>query len=181
MKYQVILADPPWDYYGSTDNMGDAAKHYLLMKNEDIFAMPIRDTFLDNPGVMFLWATCPKLDVAIDTLKKWGLHYRGVAFVWVKTTLQGIPIKATGVRPSFVKPLVELVLIGSTDKKGRTLPLSSESVVQTIFAPRAEHSRKPKEVFEKISLMYPNVKKLEMFARGKAHDSTWSVWGNEAK
>jgi N6-adenosine-specific RNA methylase IME4 len=98
--------------------------------------------------------------------------------VWVKTRLDGTPIGAQGVRPSTVKPLTEFVLVGSTERLGRPLPLADESIRQTVFAPRGEHSRKPLEVQERIELMYPNATKLEMFSRPPLREG-WDHWGNE--
>ena len=86
-------------------------------------------------------------------------------------------MKAAGIRPSIVKPLTELVLGFSTERTGRPLPLASESVVQTVFAPRREHSRKPAEVAKRIEMLYPNASKLEMFARETREG--WESWGNE--
>ena len=84
---------------------------------------------------------------------------------------------AAGVRPYIVKPLTELVLGFSNKRTGRPLPLASESVVQTVFAPKREHSRKPDEVAERIEALYPNASKLEMFARTTR--SGWDVFGND--
>lgn len=149
------------------------------MRNREIYDLSMLD-YLDDPGVLFLWATCPKLDVAVTAIQTWGLHYRGVAFVWVKTTRAGVPIRAQGVRPSVVKPLVELVLVASTEKTGRPLPIADEGVVQTILAPKGLHSEKPREVFRRINSLYPDLPKLEMFARAEPYDGTWSVHGDEA-
>lgn len=57
------------------------------------------------------------------------------------------------------------------------MPLASESVVQTVFAPRRQHSRKPDEVVERIEELYPNAAKLEMFARESREG--WAAFGNE--
>ena len=84
---------------------------------------------------------------------------------------------AAGVRPSIVKPITELVLGFSNKRTGRPLPLASESVVQTVFAPRREHSRKPDEVAHRIEELYPNATKLEMFARETREG--WAAFGNE--
>ena len=163
-RYSVVLSDPPWDHYGTPTKDAAAGKHYDLIPDERMLDLRI-DAFLDKPGVLFLWATCPRLDFAIDCIASWGLHYRGVAFVWVKTRQDGVPIRAQGVRPGITKPLTELVLAASNVRRGRPLPLSNEAIVQTVFAPKREHSQKPDEVQERIELMYPGVKKLELFAR----------------
>lgn len=175
-KYDVVYADPPWDHYGSPTKWAAAGKEYPLMKDEEILAFPMK-SYLADKGVLFLWATCPRLDFAITCIESWGLKYRGVGFVWVKTKKDGTPIGAQGVRPSIVKPLTELVLCASSVARGRPMPLGSESVCQTVFAPREEHSKKPNEVRERIELLYPSAAKIELFARETYPD--WDAWGNE--
>ena len=165
--------------------MGAAGKEYILMDDASIIAANPTH-LLSKPGVLFMWATCPRLDFAVDVGRKWGLHYRGVAFVWIKTTKAGIPFEATGVRPSITKPLIELVLAFSTEPKGRPLPLDSEAVTQTVFVPeepspvfcpREGHSVKPDEVQRRIDALYPQARKLEMYARRMYPG--WSSHGNE--
>lgn len=176
MTFDVIYADPPWSYSGQQDKWGAAAKFYDTMTDEDIYNLPVNDLLAER-GVVFLWATGPKLHLAMEAIKRWGLHYRGVAFVWVKTRKDGVPLRAMGVRPSIVKPITEFVLAASKVKEGRPMPLSSEKVVQTVFAPRREHSRKPDEVRDRIEELYPGARKLEMFARTTTEG--WEVHGNE--
>lgn len=176
-KYDVILADPPWSYYGQQDKWGAAAKFYPTMSDEELRRLPIQ-VCLKKRSVVFLWATSPRLDAAIGLLHAWDLFYRGVAFVWVKTKRDGCtPIGAQGVRPSIVKPTTEFVLAASTVETGRPLPLASEAVSQVVLAPRAEHSRKPDEVHRRIEQLYPATSKLELFARRRVVG--WDVWGNE--
>ena len=61
--------------------------------------LPVRDLLADR-AVVFVWTTSAKLPDALELLSAWKLTYRGIAFVWVKTTLAGVPIGAQGVRPS---------------------------------------------------------------------------------
>lgn len=174
--YDVILLDPPWSYTGQQDKWGAAAKFYTLMTPEEIIEIPVWE-ILNPSSVLFIWATGPKLHHAIQVIEAWDLYYRGVAFVWVKTTKKGVPIGAQGVRPSIVKPLTEFVLAASKVKEGRPLSLSSEAVVQTVLAPKMEHSRKPEEVQDRIEMLYPDASRLEMFARRQREG--WDVWGDE--
>ena len=176
--YDVVLADPPWSYYGAPDKWGAAAKFYPTMPTSEIADLPIAD-LLARRAVVFVWTTSSQLPEALDVLSAWKLYYRGIAFVWVKTTLAGVPIKAQGVRPSITKPLTELVVAGSTVARGRPLPLSDEGVCQTVFALKAEHSAKPDAVQERIEAMYPNVRKLELFARRRR--AGWDAWGDEVQ
>ena len=178
MTYDVVVADPPWPYYGTTTGWGDAAKFYPLMADDEIYNLPIRD-WMNPRSILFLWVTCPKLDLAMHAIERWRLKYRGVAFVWVKTKQDGTPIGAQGVRPSITKPLTELVLAASQTALGRPLSLSDESVCQTVFAPKGAHSAKPEAVQERIERMYPLCSKMELFARGRGRPG-WDVWGDEA-
>jgi N6-adenosine-specific RNA methylase IME4 len=177
-QYDVVLMDPPW-WYGDNQagKMGAAENHYPTMRDEDLMALDVR-SLLHKNSVVFIWATSPRLDFAIDLLRHWGLSYRGVAFTWVKTKKDGLtPIGAQGVRPSIVKPTTEFVLAASLVTKGRPRPVADEGVRHVVLAPRTEHSRKPDEVHRRIEALYPEATKLEMFAR-RSMDG-WDVWGNE--
>lgn len=176
--WDVILADPPWSYYGLGTKWAAAAKEYDCMADGALTELPMADLLAKN-GVLFLWATGPRLDIAMRCIASWGLHYRGMAFVWVKTRKDGItPVGAQGVRPSIVKPTTEFVLAASKQATGRPMPLADESVRQVVLAPKREHSRKPDEVIERIEKLYPNATKLEMFCRGVPAPG-WDGWGDE--
>jgi len=175
-KFDVILLDPPWSHYGQQNKWGAAAKFYSLMSDDDLRAMPVA-RLAKRETVVFCWATCPRLDFAIDLLRHWGFHYRGVAFTWVKTTKAGRPIGARGVRPSIVKPTTELVLAASMTAKGRPMPIADEGVPQVVLAPTTRHSEKPKEVYCRIERLYPRAAKLELFARGRRPG--WEAWGDD--
>jgi len=175
--FDVIICDPPWDYYGSKDKMGAAGKHYNLMKDEELSRLAVKN-IMAKPSVLFMWTTSSALQRSINLMNDWGLFYRGIAFVWVKTSKSGCPIGAQGVRPSITKPLTELVIVGSTVEKGRPLPLADEGVQQTVFAPRGRHSEKPEIVQDRITSLYPTARKAELFARRPRNG--WVCWGNEA-
>lgn len=179
MTYEVVLLDPPWSYHGQQDKWGAAAKFYPTMTDEELLAFSRPAEILARRGVMFMWATGPRLDFACRLIQTWGLHFRGVAFVWVKTRQDGItPVGAQGVRPSVVKPTTEFVLAASHQAKGRPLPLADESIRQVVLAPKGEHSAKPVEVMERIEAMYPEASKIELFARSAREG--WDRWGLEA-
>jgi N6-adenosine-specific RNA methylase IME4 len=176
--YDVVVADPPWYYWGSETKDAAAGKHYRLMSDADLAAMPVRAKCREQ-AVLFMWATCPRLDAALKLMDQWGFHYRGVAFVWVKTSVTGRVIHGQGVRPTVVKPTTEMVLVGSTNPRHRPLPLADESVGQVILAPRARHSEKPLEARRRIEqLFHPDVRRLEMFARGGTVEG-WDRFGND--
>ncbi len=176
--YDVVLMDPPWEYSNSKPgDMGAAINHYPTMTDQELRDLDVA-ALLSRQSVVFMWATAPRLDFAIDLLRHWGLAYRGVAFVWVKTRKDGVtPIGAQGVRPSIVKPTTEYVLAASVVKKGRPRPLADESVPHVVLAAKTGHSRKPDEVHRRIERLYPDASKIELFARREMDG--WTVWGNE--
>lgn len=180
--FEIVYCDPPWNYYGDPDKPQAAGKHYPLMRDKDLLDLPVNKIVAKN-SVIFMWATGPRLDFAIELLKHWGFNYRGVAFIWVKTTQAGKIIGGQGVRPTFVKPTTEFVLVGSTKRKGRPFPLLTEAMhqVQLAARPGGVHSRKPKQ-FRKliVKLLGKGRKRIELFARG-ASANGWSAWGNEVE
>lgn len=113
---------------------------------------------------------------ALHLLEKWGFKYATVGFTWIKLTQDGSrPVYGTG---AYTASNTELCIIatrgtGMTPKAwdGRRMTPS------VIHSPRREHSRKPDELFASIDEMYPNAKKIELFARRPREG--WHVWGNE--
>jgi len=57
-------------------------------------------------------------------------------------------------------------------------PLPAQRPASVIHAARREHSRKPEEAYELIEAMYPELPKIELFARSRR--SGWAAWGNQA-
>ena len=162
--YKIVLCDPPWPYTGDPNKMAAAGKHYDLMSMEDLEAMPVKD-ICHKKAACFMWATGPRLHNAVDLMRSWGFHYRGVAWVWVKTRKDGQIMGPAGVPPTFVKPITEFVLAGSTNKVGRPFPIQTSKMEQVILAPRGKHSEKPSEVHEKIVELSGDIPRIELFAR----------------
>jgi ParB-like chromosome segregation protein Spo0J len=57
-------------------------------------------------------------------------------------------------------------------------PSPANRPCSVIDAPRREHSRKPDEGYELVEAMYPELPRLELFARNTRPG--WAAWGNEA-
>lgn len=169
-KYDVILMDPPWDYGAAT------CVDYETLTMEELKLIPTRQMLWPN-GLLFLWATSPKLKRAMELLDAWNMEFRGVAFVWVKTRKDGVPFAGRGMNPTVTKPNCEFVLVASKTKYGRPMPLASLTVPQTIMSPPRESGRKPAFIKDWIEEMYPKSKRLEMFARQTYPG--WDAWGNE--
>jgi N6-adenosine-specific RNA methylase IME4 len=180
MKYDVIYADPPWSYNSrkagaerkdKTKFGGGAEKHYPLMTDTEILAMrPMVDNWTATNCALFLWATCPRIDSAIDVLKGWGFRYCTVAFVWVKRTAANGLIYNPGY---YTASNAEVVLLGCRGSMRPDKPM----IQQVVEAPRRAHSQKPDEVRRRIEAMYPGALRLELFARTVSPG--WDAWGNE--
>jgi N6-adenosine-specific RNA methylase IME4 len=58
-KYQIIYADPPWNY-SDRGCQGTMANHYNGMDIKDICKLPIQK-ITDENAILFLWVTYPML------------------------------------------------------------------------------------------------------------------------
>lgn len=179
-KYQVILADPPVWYSNrktggerkdKTKFGGGARKYYPLMRDTELIAMrPFIDSLADENCALFMWSFMPRLDFQIELLKSWGFRYVTVAFTWVKYRKDFIqPIYGPGY---YTASNTELVLLGIRGK----MPPHTKMIESVVRHPRMEHSRKP-EIHHQIFKMYPNARKIELFARRPVPG--WDSWGNE--
>ena len=175
-KYDLIYCDPPWSYFGDPNKNAAAGKHYNLMSQEELGNLDVK-SLLNKKGMVLMWATCPRLHFAIQLIEKWGLHYRGVAFVWVKTRKDGTIINGQGVPPTFTKPTTEMLLLATTKKTGRPIPLRRFNTPQVVLCPRGKHSEKPEVFRQEIeSTLDPNIDKLEIFGRKLIQG--WDVIGD---
>jgi len=162
--YPIILADPAWHYtFGNEER--NIQINYPTMSHQDICALPV-SKLATKDALLFLWATSPKLHEAMDVLKAWQFDYKTCA-VWVKNR----PI--TGY---YFRQQHELLLIG-TKGNGIPTPRPENRPVSIIPGLVREHSRKPDELYEIIEKMYPELKKIELFARNRREG--WTAWGNE--
>lgn len=176
--YDVILADPPWPYYGNPNKDAAAGKHYDLMSMDELEALPVM-RLAAKKAWLFLWATPARLHLATRLMRAWGFHYRNVAYVWRKTKQDGEPISdRQGIRPTYTKTAwIEFLLLGTTKLTGRMTPLSDESHPSEILASREAHSKKPDVFQELIEQQLGNVTKIELFARRVRPG--WDAWGDE--
>ncbi len=171
-KYAVIYADPPWDYQGQLQHAGigsadtgGAVRHYPTVKLSELKKLDI-PSIAEDDCLLFMWATNPHLDQAVELGKSWGFSWATVAFVWDKER----------VNPGFYTlSQCELCLVF---KRGRIpAPRGARNVRQMVRARRAAHSEKPDEVRERIEEMFPSQTKIELFARKKVEG--WNSWGLE--
>lgn len=173
-KYQIILADPPYEYTnsGSTKNSrGNAKQFYKTMPINEIKNLLVND-IADQNCFLFLWTTYPQLQNGLDVVKAWGFNFKTVAFTWIKKTVNMNDFVGMGF---YTRANPEIVLLGL---KGKPKPIN-HTIRNLIYSQIQEHSRKPDIVREKIVKLCGDLPRIELFARTKVHG--WDVWGNDEK
>ncbi|WP_231911579.1 MT-A70 family methyltransferase [Candidatus Nitrosocaldus cavascurensis] len=165
IRYNVILADPPWQYeFGLR---GNADQHYPCLTLEEI-----AEVFREHehefayPCILFLWSTAPKLKEALMLIDMLNFEYK-TNMVWVKDRIGN---------GYYVRSQHELLLI-AVKGKDMPIPLEHDRPSSVIIAERGEHSRKPAIVYEIIERMYPNCSYMELFARHRREG--WKSYGLE--
>ena len=164
--YGVLLVDPPWRFepWSRETGMDRAAdNHYPTMTIDEIKALAVPAA---PDCILYMWATGPMLDTAIDVVRAWGFSHN-TAQIWDKGQL------GLGYR---VRAEAEILLIATRGKVPAPAPGTQPR--QIIRAPRGRHSEKPDKFADEIARLYPTTPKLEMFARKPR--AGWDTWGNEA-
>ena len=101
----------------------------------------------------------------MKVIAAWGFRYVS-QMVWVKDKI-GLGV--------FFRTKHETLIFAM---KGRVpAPPPKDRPPSVLFAPRRKHSQKPDEVYEMIEKMYPELPKIELFARNAALG--WDAWGNQ--
>lgn len=181
-KFDIIYADPPWDYNGKLQFdksskdvesidlsknifISSALFKYPTLKTSELMKLPVQEIAKDD-CLLFMWTSNPHLAQAIELGKAWGFEYRTVAFVWDKMNHNP---------GQYTLSNCELCLVF---KRGRIpTPRGARNIQQLVRSPRKEHSEKPIEVMRAIEKMFPTQECIELFARRKTKG--WDAWGLE--
>jgi len=173
----IIYIDPPWQYNDRKKERKDgkqpkfgigAGNHYDCMSTRDISRIPVEQICKKN-SALFLWATYPMLQNALDVMKAWGFRYINV-FNWRKLNKQGGSFFGVGY---YMKSNEELLMMGV---KGKMKPIVNNisQVIETTH-PRYldwRHSRKPEEFRDAINRLFgSHLTRVELFARKHSDES----------
>lgn len=172
--YNLLYVDPPWQQRkGGTKsvrpNSSGKELDYQTCSLEEIEDhLRTADSHTSENAVLFLWTIDKYLFEAQALAEKLGykLHAR---MIWNKVT--GIPAAFT------VRFGHEYLLYMY---KGKLTPVATEQrgKIHTVFTEKVtKHSKKPTAAYEIIESLYPDLKKLEMYARNTRQG--WDCWGNE--
>ena len=187
MKYKTVVIDPPWPINFEsaqrmnivkrdvTNNHGYINKIlYELSTIDDIITFPI-DDFADDNSLLFLWATCgkiegrPILDIAFDIIKNWGFIYHTI-ITWVKP--KGIAVFSP------IRGITEHVLFAwrgnfreLTDNQNGVM---TSALIESGY--ELKHSQKPARFYQLLRAWTPEPR-IDIFARN-AHEG-YDGWGDE--
>ena len=173
-KYDIIYADPPWKQSKGgkksvRENSSGKPLDYQTCTLDEIKAHLRQAVSLANDNsILFLWTIDKYLFEAQQMAEELGykLHAR---MVWNKVT--GIPAAYT------IRFGHEYLLYMY---KGKLLPVAKEErgKIHSVFTEQVKrHSQKPQVAYEIIERLYPNIKRLELYARNQREN--WDCWGNE--
>jgi len=169
-KYNIIYSDPAWNYKGhkqhnNKESNKSVENHYTTTTLKDMKNINI-NSISDDDCLLFMWSSSPHLNQAIELGEAWGFKYITIGFVWDKQK----------VNPSYyTMSQVEICLIF---KKGKIpQPRGTRNTRQFLSEMRGKHSKKPDEIRNRITEMFPSQSKIELFARDKYEG--WDFWGNE--
>jgi N6-adenosine-specific RNA methylase IME4 len=163
--FELIYADPPWRLAGSPTSSRAVERHYPTMALEEIKAIKLPAA---ENSLLFLWGVNSLTPEALEVMKAWGFEYV-TNFAWCKDKW-GLG--------QYNRSQHELLHLG---RRGAVSPPPTKQRPSSVIdARRGRHSEKPASVYELIEAMYPWLRKLELFARGRPR-SGWAGWGNQCE
>lgn len=176
-KFNVILADPPWNFKTwAITGLKGRPQHYERMSIKEICDLPVHNCATKNCH-LFMWTTGPHLEKSFKAIREWGFKYSGMGFTWIKLNPKAMTLFFTEKDLHMgggytTRKNAEFCLLAKRGSPKRI----SKAVREVIISPRREHSRKPNEVYDRIE-DFAEGPYLELFAR--IQRPGWTAWGNE--
>ncbi|HDX8332168.1 TPA: DNA methyltransferase [Raoultella ornithinolytica CD1_MRS_4] len=197
MTYQLIYADPPWQYSNKISN-GAAENHYSTMTMAQLKRIPIWDMAADD-AVLAMWYTGTHTEEAIELAEAWGFRIRTMkAFTWVKLNQHAERRFNKALEEGALTDFNDLLVMLNSETRmnggnytrantedlliatcGIGLERVSASIKQVVYSCLGEHSEKPWEVRRRLELLYGDVERVELFARDTWPG--WDRWGNQCE
>lgn len=170
MKFDLILADPPWTYTDKCHaGKRGAGYKYPCMDHFDLRHLPVAPLAADD-CLLAMWWVPPMPMEAIELSAAWGFRMRTMAgFTWVKRTKNGKRHFGMG---NWTRANTESVLLSVRGKPKRV----DAGISQLVECIRGAHSAKPVEVRTRLERLMGPCRRLEMFARQPAEG--WTTIGH---
>lgn len=167
-KYNIIYADPPWKQLKG----GLRKVRANQQRNLDYSTLDIGDIekvlSLFSSNTLFLWTIDKYLHEAEQMALRLGykLHAR---IIWDKEN---------GVAPAFTIRYSHEYLLWLYKTPMPSIDINTRGKYTTVIREKStKHSKKPQKAREMIEKLYPNLPRIELFARQKTPG--WDAWGNE--
>lgn len=182
MKFQIIIADPPWSFSDSLESMKrpvkrSAVSQYSTMSLDLVVGLrDVLDPIIDHDCcVLALWVPSVLLETGLRVVRAWGFDYKQTfVFVKVKNDVKKSVVSSeydlntctrVGMGRLF-RQSHELALLGTIGKSVYK-KLRDKSQRSVAFDQNFGHSIKTELLPERLELMYPDANRLELFARHK--------------
>lgn len=188
--YGLIYVDPPWwqEMYSEETGIRKAPQsHYGCMSLDEIKALPVghlasKDCFI----VMWTMWNFVAPGFASDVLRAWGFVPKSGG-AWLKSTRHGKQSFGTGYgfrgccEPFLTGAIGTPKIRSRAERNGVITEIDVEAAAELqlngLLARLREHSRKPDEMRAALERMFPDVPRVELFARVAAPG--WDAWGNQ--
>ena len=173
-KYQIIYTDPPWKQTKGNKRKcrpnQDKKLDYETLSMDTIKDLHKQVTTLCSPKHnIFMWTIDKYLHESEQMMKELGyeLHAR---MIWDKEN---------GIAPAFTVRFAHEYLLWFYKKGDILMPCEQQRGKYTTVLREmsTKHSKKPECAYQMIENMFPQAKKLELFARNERKD--WDCWGDE--
>ena len=173
-KYGIVYTDPPWNQTKGNLRKCRPNQHkeldYQTLSMDEIAEIHKQAILLcENKHNIFMWAIDKYLHEAEKMMWQlgYGLHAR---LIWDKEN---------GIAPAFTVRYSHEYLLWFYRKGQMLMPCEeARGKYTTVLREQStKHSKKPVCAYEMIEDMFPNVTKLELFARNERDG--WDCWGNE--
>jgi N6-adenosine-specific RNA methylase IME4 len=142
-----------------------ADNHYATSTIEMIKAIDVASIAAPDCA-LFLWATAPMMPQALEVMLAWGFEYKS-QWLWDKE------VPGSGY---WNRNRHELLLVGT--RGAVPCPAQGTQYSSVMVERKRAHSVKPEWAYELIESHFPNLPKIELFAR-RARPG-WDRWGAEA-
>jgi len=160
-QYEVLLADPPWQYVQKGVS-GAAENHYSTLSFKEIRNYTLPKMSVDSAA--FLWVPNAFLKEGLEVLDAWGYKYKTI-ITWVK------PYLGLGF---YLRNATEQLLFGTRGQVTRKV--KEKNVLNWFIAERREHSRKPEHQYWIVERLFDGPY-VELFSRHRRLG--WDSFGDE--
>jgi N6-adenosine-specific RNA methylase IME4 len=183
MKYNLLLADPPWKYsnaLGNESKWGAATSAYPTLSVDELIALDLGTQFAAENCALCMWTTGPKQPEAHAVLTGWGFRFVTILYVWVKLRPNAprlSPFRYTDLyhgRGQYTRPNCEYMFLAT---RGYAPAVHETGIPQVVFEPRLEHSTKPDVFRDLLVRQFGDIPRIELFARKRVPG--WESWGND--